>query len=120
MNTAQELDTELNERVFHQQLRIVRQRELVAKLEQRDDSAAVLDRSRSVLAGLELSLADLLVARATPAETKAPNRGLLLCDPKRRIPLSAPDLKFEVGRAAIHQVNGPPVPSSATSGVFLI
>jgi hypothetical protein len=64
MNTAQELDTELNERVFHQQLRIVRQRELVAKLEQRDDSAAVLDRARSVLAGLELSLADLLVARA--------------------------------------------------------
>ena len=28
---------ELNEHVFHQQLRIVRQRELVAKLEQRDD-----------------------------------------------------------------------------------
>jgi hypothetical protein len=64
MNTAQELDTELNERVFHQQLRIVRQRELVSKLEQRDDSAAVLDRARSVLAGLELSLADPLVARA--------------------------------------------------------
>ena len=46
--------------IFDQQLRIVRQRELVAKLEHRDDFAAVLARARSVLAGLEFSLADLI------------------------------------------------------------
>jgi hypothetical protein len=45
---------------FDRQFRIVRQRELVAKLEQRDDSAAVLACACSVLAGLELGLADLI------------------------------------------------------------
>jgi BMFP domain-containing protein YqiC len=64
MNNAQELSAELDERVFHQQLRIVRQIELVAKLEQRDDCSAVLARARSVLDGLEFGLADLLGARA--------------------------------------------------------
>ena len=71
MNTAPELAAEFNEHVFHQQLRIVRQRELVAKLEQRDDSAAVLDRARAVLTGLELGLADLIFARAHASRNEA-------------------------------------------------
>jgi TFIIF-interacting CTD phosphatase-like protein len=71
MNNAHELSAELDERLFHQQLRIVRQRELVAKLEQRDDSAAVLARARSVLTGLEFGLADLIDARALAKINKA-------------------------------------------------
>jgi hypothetical protein len=59
MNSAQEHGTERAKRVFDQQLRIVRQRELVAKLERHDDSTAALHRARTVLAELELSLADL-------------------------------------------------------------
>ncbi len=60
--TSQEHNAERAKRVFNQQLRIVRQRELVAKLEHCDDSAAVLGRARTVLAELELSLAEMIAA----------------------------------------------------------
>ncbi|HEV3144937.1 MAG TPA: hypothetical protein VGZ47_13690 [Gemmataceae bacterium] len=82
MNSAQKLSAELAERVFHQQLRIVRQRELVAKLERRDDSAAVLARARTVLAGLELGLADLIGDHARAKRNKAakPRLAIVLCD----------------------------------------
>ena len=46
MNTAHEPSAERAKRVFDQQLRIVRQRELVAKLEHHDDAAAVLAHTR--------------------------------------------------------------------------
>ena len=68
MNTAQELSAE---RVFDQQLRIVRQRELVAKLEHRDDSVAVLGRARTVLSGLELSLGELIAVYERAREKEA-------------------------------------------------
>jgi len=74
MSTAsQEHNAERAKRVFDQQLRIVRQRELVAKLEHRDVSAAVLGRVRTVLAGLELSLAQLIAAYERARENKAAN-----------------------------------------------
>ncbi len=72
MNTAQELSAERAKRVFDQQLRIVRQRELVAKLEHRDASVAVLGRARTVLAGLELSLGELIAAYERVRKKKRP------------------------------------------------
>ena len=59
MNSAQEHGAERAKQIFDQQLRIVRQRELVAKLERHDNSAAALRRARTVLAEREVSLADL-------------------------------------------------------------
>jgi len=70
---AQEYSAERAKQVFDQQLRIVRQRELVAKLERRDDSVAVLGRARTVLAGLELSLGQLIAAYERARENKAAN-----------------------------------------------
>ena len=80
MNTAQELSAEGAKRVFDQQLRIVRQRELVAKLEHHDDTAAMLGRARTVLAGLELSLGELLDAyeRVRKNEALAKRGGLFV------------------------------------------
>ena len=73
MNTAHEPSAERAKRVFDQQLRIVRQRELVAKLEHRDDSAVVLGRARTVLAGLELSLGELIAAYERVRKNDAAN-----------------------------------------------
>ena len=75
MNAAQELSAKRAKRVFDQQFRIVRQRELVAKLEHCDNSAAVLGRARTVLAGLELSLAEMIAAyeRGRRASQPVPN-----------------------------------------------
>ena len=59
MNSAQEHGAERSKQIFDHQLRIIRQRKLVAKLERDDNSAAALHRARTVLAELELNLADL-------------------------------------------------------------
>jgi hypothetical protein len=59
MNSDHEHGAERAKQVFDKELQIVRQRELLAKLEHNDGSAAALHRARTVLAELELNLVDL-------------------------------------------------------------
>ncbi len=83
MNTVQKLSAERAKRVFDQQLQIVRQKELVAKLEQRDNSAAMLGRARTVLAGMELSLGELIAAYERARENEAAKLRLAIAPSNR-------------------------------------